>query len=62
MIRLILIITVLVFMLYFVRKLINNNDKRDSSSKKMKYCPFCKSYVTEEQPCVNKEFDHSDLK
>ena len=63
MIRLILLIIALVFVLYFVRKLLNHNnhDKKGSFSKKMKYCQFCKSYVTEDQPCINKNFNHSDL-
>ncbi len=38
-----------------------NDKKKNPSGKKMKFCPFCKSYVTAEQTCVKKNFNHSDL-
>jgi hypothetical protein len=63
MIRLILLLIIVIFILYSVRILLNykNDKKKYPSNKKMKFCPFCKSYVTVEQSCVKKGFNHSDL-
>ncbi len=63
MIRIIIILIVILLLVYLLRGNANNIKKPENMGvkKEMKYCKFCKSFVTYDQPCVNKDYDHREL-
>lgn len=61
-----IIIALIIVLSYFLLKSIikkNKVDKVDNKKDKniMKYCDYCQSYVTEDEPCANKDTNHRNL-
>ena len=58
-----IIIILIIVLAYFLLKSITKKNKvsNKEDKKTMKYCDYCKSYVTEDEPCVNDGANHKDL-
>ncbi|MBJ41354.1 MAG: hypothetical protein CMD84_03645 [Gammaproteobacteria bacterium] len=58
-----IIIGLIIVLSYFLLKSIIKKNKIANKKDKniMKYCDYCKSYVTEDEPCINKDANHKNL-
>ena len=58
-----IIVILIIVLAYFLLKSITKKNKVINKKDKniMKYCDHCKSYVTENEPCVNKNVNHKYL-
>ena len=61
MIRIIAVLFVILLILVLLSKLGSKRGSSKGTRKLLKYCEYCKSYVTDDQKCVNEDFDHKDL-
>ena len=60
MIRIIIVLFVILLLIIVSKNMFTK--KRESGTKEiLKYCKFCKSYVTSSQTCVNKDNKHENL-
>jgi len=58
-----IIIGLIIVLSYFLLKSIIKKNKIANKKDKniMKYCDYCQSYVTEDEPCINKDVNHKNL-
>ncbi len=61
MIRIIAVLFVILLILILLNRLRTKRGSNEKTRGVLKYCEYCKSYVTDDQKCVNKDFDHRDL-
>ncbi len=62
MIRIIAVLFVILLVVILLNRFKDKIGSKEKTKKLLKYCKYCKSYVTDDQKCVNKDFDHKDLK
>ncbi len=61
MIRIIAVLFVILLIIILLNRFKNKRRSKEKTKELLKYCKYCESYVTDEQKCVNKGFDHRDL-
>ena len=60
--RTIIIVLIIVLSYFLLKSIIKKNKVTNKKDKDiMKYCNYCKSYVTEDEPCANKDANHKNL-
>ena len=61
MIRIIIILFVILLLVLLLKNIFTSVRRHSKKKEILRYCEFCKSYVTSEQKCVNPDNSHKEL-
>ena len=61
MIRIIIILFVILLLVLLLKNIFTNERNHTKKKEILRYCEFCKSYVTSEQKCINPDNSHKEF-